>query len=159
VQMTSNGDKEASPSQQPNSPGSILQGAKDKFLQVHSSIRTPPPGFALDAARFYGENVRRAAAASAPPMSFLGVDGDNSVRSHHAVLDDGQPPRVMQRFSSGESNGLSAIDDEDPIFAKSRTMSYNNLALALGEGLAECMGDSLSDSRHPQFSDFLSSSR
>lgn len=133
-------------------------------LDRHSSLSTPPPGFDLLDARFHGEKLSRsrAAAASAPPTSLFANGGaDFESLFGIAIGEDGRPPRMMQRPATStrgrSSDGITSIvdEDEDTTFTKSRTMSYNNLVLALGEGLAECMGDSLNESEHRLRNDFL----
>ena len=124
-----------------DSSGSILID-KEGSLRVPSSVNTPPPGFSLsDANLFYGGNISRSAAASAPPTSLFGTE----FNFNDAVGNGNgeRAPRIRQIPLSDVDNATT----DDPIFAKSRTMSYNNLAMALGEGLAECMVDSLDDSK------------
>lgn len=112
---------------------------------MKSSISSPPPGFSLlDPARFHGENLKRAAAASAPPTSLF----SNSFDLTFDASD--QYTRISGKNSTDHDNSSSG--------RKLRTMSYNNLAAALGEGLAECMGESLVDSMHKKRYDLLSHS-
>jgi hypothetical protein len=128
----------------PRSPGSgsILKD-KDGALYVPSSVNTPPPGFALpDTALFHGTNISRSAAASAPPTSLFGTEQFLNLRG--AFNNDRERAPRIRQIPSLDVNNLT-LGDADPIFAKSRTMSYDNLAMALGEGLAECMGDSLNE--------------
>ena len=134
------------------SSGSINKEGKDDFLYIPSSVNTPPPGFLLsDSSLIHGERISRAATASAPPTSIFGnFDRFGS----NFGLDEGRPTRIMQRPSGLDGNSLISMDD-DPIFTKSRTMSYNNLVAALGEGLAESMGNSLNESKHQHKTDLL----
>ena len=117
------------------------------LLGMRSSLNTPPPGFGLgDFASFHGQNLtaRRAAAASAPPTSLF---ANNLFDSNFTSLPDD-----FDRFSNKDiadkdsyrMNLLQGKNQDD----KPRTMSYNNLAAALGEGLAESMGHSLVDSNN-----------
>jgi hypothetical protein len=130
----------------------------DEISHMIKSIETPPPpgfasgGFSDSTARFYGENLSRAAAASAPPTSFQFSDlSSEFLRSHD----------LSQRELGGKDsnsagfigNGSIQIDNIDSAKETLRTMSYNNLAMALGEDLAEYIGEStdeinLNDSRH-----------
>ena len=144
--MADTGPSSGRPASPGGGAGSILK-AKDGSLYVPSAVATPPPGFSLsDANLFHGRNITRSAAASAPPNSLFGTsllfDGALDVEG-----DRERAPRIRQipdlTLSSLGGGGGGANGNSNPIFTKSRTMSYTNLANALGEGLAECMGDSL----------------
>ncbi len=149
--MADPGPSSGRPASPGGGAGSILK-AKDGSLYVPSSVATPPPGFSFsDANLFHGRNVSRSAAASAPPTSLFGTsllfDGALDVEG-----DRERAPRIRQipdltlsslRGDGGDGGDGGADGSSDPVFTKSRTMSYTNLANALGEGLAECMGDSL----------------
>jgi|AntRauTorckE5430_2_1112549.scaffolds.fasta_scaffold01827_4 hypothetical protein len=118
-QPSSSGTKKSAGNSQQN-------GISADTLDMRSSLSTPPPGFSVLAdSRFHGEklSMSRAAAASAPPTSLF-TNGNADFKS-------------MFDYQIGEDG-----------YTKSRTMSYNNLAEALGEGLAECMGESLNESDH-----------
>lgn len=116
----------------------------DHHVSIRSSVRTPPPGFARsDAALLYGSSLNRAAAASAPPSSLFsdsfGVDRSAS----YLLRDD------FQRLSNGSLSSNVGVNGDSSRFSdglQQRTMSFNNIAEVLGEGLAESMGDSLEDS-------------
>lgn len=126
--------------------------------RMTNSIKTPPPpgfasgGFSDSTARFYGENLSRAAASSAPPTSFQFSDLSTEFLR---AQDMSQRNQVRQNGDSSGliGNGSFQIDDIDSAKETLRTMSYNNLAMALGEDLAEYIGEStddinLNDSRH-----------
>lgn len=118
------------------------KGNPGGLADMKSSIGSPPPGFSLlDPARFHGENISRAAAASAPPTSLFS-------NSYDLTFDSSDK---YARIS-----GHSSSEHESSATRKLRTMSYNNLAAALGEGLAECMGESLLDSIHKKRYDLIS---
>ncbi len=112
---------------------------KGDHNHIRSSVRTPPPGFSRpDAALLYGSSLDRSAAASAPPSSLFSNDFDIDRAGSYHFRDD------LQR----SNNGSFSINGETSRFLEGlqqRTMSYNNLAEVLGEGLAESMGDSLED--------------
>ncbi len=100
---------------------------------VYSFVQTPPPGFTLDrldtSSSFDGNN--RTGAESAPPRSFVTdefVKIKNSLSQGYQFNGHDQL-RVMLR--PNDENG--------------RSTSFVNLAAALGEGLAESIGDSLKD--------------
>jgi hypothetical protein len=108
---------------------------------VYSFVQTPPPGFTLDKintnSSFDGNN--RTGAGSAPPRSFV-TDEFMAVKktSSQCYQFNGHDQlRIMLR--PNDENG--------------RSTSFVNLAAALGEGLAESIGDSLKDI-HQEQSDF-----
>lgn len=130
----------------------------EEISRMTNSIKTPPPpgfasgGFSDSTARFYGENLSRAAASSAPPTSFQFSDLSSGFLPKQDIFH-----RNVDR-QNGDSAGLTGndflqIDNIDSAKETLRTMSYNNLAMALGEDLAEYIGEStddinLNDSRH-----------
>lgn len=122
--------------------GSSNIGNPDVIADMKSSISSPPPGFnLLDPARFHGEHISRTAAASAPPTSLFSNSFDLNFDSSDKY---------------GRLSGHNSSEYESSSARKLRTMSYNNLAAALGEGLAECMGESLVDSIHKKRYDLMS---
>lgn len=108
----------------------------DQFSYVHSFVRTPPPGFTMDPAGTSGltfGNPSRAGAGSAPPQSLISEEF-KTIRSLPSLSNDvngHDPLRMMLR--PNDENG--------------RSTSFVNLAAALGEGLAESIGDSLKESK------------
>lgn len=130
------------PNNETKTAGSNNKGNSGELADMKSSISSPPPGFnLLDPARFHGENISRAAAASAPPTSLFS-------NSFDLTVDSSDKYARLSGHTSSENESSSA--------RKLRTMSYNNLAAALGEGLAECMGESLLDSIHKKRYDLMS---
>lgn len=129
---------------------------QDELRRLNSSV---PPGFSArgfsdSSARLYGENLSRATASSAPPTSFKFAD----LRSEFIYADvtshnDLGPQSGGNVLLNGENKSTSLISNIDTAKETSRTMSYSNLAMALGEDLAEYIGEStddinLNDSRH-----------
>ncbi len=115
---------------------------KGDHNHIRSSVRTPPPGFSRpDAALLYGSSLDRSAAASAPPSSLFSNDFDIDRSGSYHFRDD------LQRSNGSFSNngGLNGETSRLLEGIQQRTMSYNNLAEMLGEGLAESMGDSLEE--------------
>lgn len=105
---------------------------------VYSLVQTPPPGFTLGRldtnSSLDGSN--RTGAGSAPPRSFVTdefMTTKNSLSQGYQFNSHDQL-RIMLR--PNDENG--------------RSTSFVNLAAALGEGLAESIGDSLKDNHQEQ---------
>ncbi len=125
---------------------------------VQSQVRTPPPpGFSIDnnRATFYGSN--RDGAGSAPPLSLTSDLLGNS-NSFNSSLDDlSSPEHIRSRYNNllkpatttaahfDQARGVPTNVKGYMSAQNGRSSSYVNLAAALGEGLAESMGDSLAD--------------
>lgn len=115
------------------------------FVHQQSQVRTPPPpGFPIDKkATFYGSN--RAGAGSAPPL-LLTSDLITNANSFTSSLDDLSGPENLRMMLKPTNHDDSQVFTNVNKSAQGgRTSSYVNLAAALGEGLAESMGDSLEE--------------
>ena len=124
--------------------------SNDEFSYVHSKVRTPPPpGFAVNDGTTTSYKYDRTGAGSAPPRSLIsdGISLDEicSSRIHEDDADDisgyHDHLRMMQRRAAGDYQ----IKIKN---ANERSSSFVNLAAALGEGLAESIGDSIAENKH-----------
>ena len=115
------------------------------FVHHQSQVRTPPPpGFPIDnRAAFYGFN--RTGAGSAPPLS-LTSDIITNTNTFTSTLEDlSSPENLRMRLKPTNHDDSQVVTNGNKSAQNERTSSYVNLAAALGEGLAESMGDSLEE--------------
>lgn len=129
------------------------------YLRVHSAVGTPPPGFVRSknsSESLYGQDRADPAKSAPPPPGFSQKMNPQNARTSSdsgSVDVNGITDRLqMINPNMHHPEGLLLPSDFCPGSTsegsdKIRSKSYVNLAVALGEGLAESMGDSLFDGR------------
>jgi len=118
------------------------------YLQTHSAVRTPPPGFTGSgnaSTSLYAQC--QTGIESAPPLPGFCTNMNDQNCTATKLVGRSQVMNTnihRERALPPSSFALNGNKEEED---KMRSKSYVNLAVALGEGLAESMGDSLFDGK------------